>query len=137
MCVGVCRSLPLCFTARMCIHRLLNALAVAPVPPRSLRSVGNAQGSRCRARILRGGFVERSPPGISLCDSSAGRSHLLSLVLFLDYFQKKKTWRWMFGSRGEKSRARVFTTGSSISSSAPQTTQIDLFYTLFQKPQCL
>lgn len=90
MCVGVCRSLPLCFTARMCIHRLLNALVVAPVPPRSLRSVGNAQGSRCRARILRGAFVEKSPPGISLCDSSAGRSHLLSLVLFLDYFQKKK-----------------------------------------------
>lgn len=88
---------------RMCIHRLLNALAVAPVPPRSLRSVETRRApvaERVLPAELRG---EINNPGISLSDQLCGKVfHLLSLILFLDYFQGKKTWRWIFGSRGEK-----------------------------------
>lgn len=91
LCVGIQPLLLLCYTARMCIHRLLNALAVAPVPPRSLRSVETRRAPGSRARPLRGASWRNQTPGISLSDKLCGQVfHLLSLVLFLDYFQKKK-----------------------------------------------
>lgn len=104
LCARTQSLLLLSHAVRMCIHRLLNALAVAPVPLRSLRSV-ETRRAPVAERVLPaelGG--ETNNPGISLSDQLCGKGfHLLSLSLFLDYFQgKKKTWRWIFGSRGEK-----------------------------------
>lgn len=135
LCVGIHPLLLLCHTARMCIHRLLNALAVAPVPPRSLRSMETRRAPGSRARPLRGASWRIHPPEYRcLLALRAAFFHLLSLILFLDYFQKKKkkTWRWIFGSRGENLVSDCLQLLPSISSSAADTKQIDLFLPTFK-----
>ena len=68
LCVDLRPSLLLCYTARKCFHWLVDALAVAPVPSRSLRSVEKRAGlPGSRARPLRGAPWRNQPVGISLC----------------------------------------------------------------------
>lgn len=84
-------------------------------------------------RVLSAELRGEITPGISLSDSSAGRFHLLSLVLFLDYFQKKRKKKLGGGflDRGGKNLVSdCLQLPPSISSPAVETTQIDLFYTL-------
>lgn len=89
---------------------LLNVLAVAPVPPRSLRSVEARRAAGSRARPLRRASW-RTHPGISQPASSACCSFICSLshlFYFWIIFRKppktktknKKTWRWIFGPSG-------------------------------------
>lgn len=67
-------------------------------------------------------------PGISLSDQHRGKVfHLLSLVLFLDYFQGKKNLEVDFWIEGEKNLVSdCLQLPLSISSSAAETAQIDL-----------
>lgn len=119
---------------------LLNVLAVAPVPPRSLRSVEARRAAGSRARPLRGASW-RTHPGISLPASSACCLFICSLshlFFFWDYFQKtpqnknKKTWRWIFGSSGGGGGTKI--SCLTVSVSATRTTQIDIFLILKKNP---
>lgn len=136
LCARTQPLLLLSHAVRMCIHRLLNALAVAPVPPRSLRSVETRRApvaERVLPAELRGETIN---PGISLSDQLCGKVfHLLSLILFLDYFQGKKNLEvdfWIEG--GEKSRVRLFTTASLCQQYGCRRTQIDLVLHTFKNP---
>lgn len=73
LCVDLQPSLLLFYTARTCIHRLVDALAVAPVPSRSLRSVENAQGSPVAERVLSAELRgEINPPEYRCVDKLCG-----------------------------------------------------------------
>lgn len=134
LCVVIHPLLLLCYTVRMCIHRLLNALAVAPVPSRSLRSVETRRAPGSRARPLRGASWRKHPPEYRcLIALRAGFSSDLSRSIF-GLFSGKKTWRWIFGSRGENLVSDCLQLPPSISSSAPLTTQIDLFLHTYKNP---
>lgn len=66
-CVGIQQSLPLCYTERTCMHRLVNALAAAPVA----LSVAPVSGTRkaftgSRARPLRGASWRDRPRNIAV-----------------------------------------------------------------------
>lgn len=79
-------------------------------------------------------------PGIPLSDQHCGKVfHLLSLVLFLDYFQGEKTLEVdIFWIEGEKNLVSdCLQLPPSISSSAPETARIDLDFHTFQKVECL
>lgn len=106
MCVGIQPLLPLCYTVRMCIHRLLNALAVAPVPPRSLRSVEARRTPGSRARFLRGASWRNHPPEYRcLIAQRAGFSSALSRSNFGLFSEKQKNRKNLevdFWIEGEK-----------------------------------
>lgn len=61
LCVGIHPLVLLYYMVRMYIHRLLNALAVAPVPPRSLRSV-EARRAPVAERVLSAELRGESTP---------------------------------------------------------------------------
>lgn len=104
LCVGIHPLLLLCHTARMCIHRLLNALAVAPVPPRSLRSMETRRAPGSRARPLRGASWRIHPPEYRclLALRAAFFICSLSFYFWIIFRKKKKKLGGGFLDRGGK-----------------------------------
>lgn len=104
-------------------------LYVAPVPPRSHRSVETRSAPGSRARLVRGALWRNQPRNIAVCLLHGQVTSALSRSIF-GLFSEKKLGGGFLEQGGKNLVSDCLQLPPSIRSSAAETTQIDLFYTL-------